>query len=69
MAVPAALAVRAALATVSDKNARTAAASLIAAFFVPFFLVIAVLLSALSGTADHNKAAVDLTFHLSLIHI
>ena len=63
MAVPAALAVRAALATVSDKNARTAAASLIAALFVPFFLIIAVLLSALAGTADHNKAAVDLTFH------
>lgn len=63
MAVSAALAVKAVLTAASDKNTRTAAAVLIAALFIPVFLIIAVLLSALSGTADHNKAAVDLTFH------
>ncbi|WP_455437626.1 C40 family peptidase [Hungatella hathewayi] len=64
MAAPAAvLTVKAALAVVSDKHIRIAAASLAGAVLTPFILGIMIILSALSGTSDHNKAAVELTFH------
>lgn len=64
MAAPAAvLAVKAALVAATDKRSWTAAASVIAAILTPFILIIVVILSALSGTASHNNAAVDLAFH------
>lgn len=64
MAAPAAvIAVKAALAAAADKRARTAILSVVAAVLTPFILIVVVLLCTLSGTADHNNAAVDLTFH------
>lgn len=64
MAAPAAvLAVKAALVAATDKRSWTAVASVIAAILTPFILIIVVIMSALSGTASHNNAAVDLAFH------
>ena len=64
MAAPAAvLAVKAALVAATDQRARTAVLSVMAAVLTPFILIIVVLLCTLSGTANHNNAAVDLTFH------
>lgn len=64
MAAPAAvLAVKAALVAATDKRARTAVLSVVAAVLTPFMLIIIVLLCAASGTANHNNAAVDMTFH------
>lgn len=64
MAAPAAvLAAKAALVAVTDKRGRTAVASVIAAVLTPFILIVVVLMSALSGTASHNNAAVKLAFH------
>ena len=64
MAAPAAvLAVKAALVATTDQRARTAVLSVVAAVLTPFILIIVVLLCTLSGTANHNNAAVDLTFH------
>ena len=64
MAAPAAvLAVKAALVAATDKRTWTAIASVVAAILTPFILIIVVMLGALSGTADHNNAAVDLAFN------
>lgn len=64
MAAPAAvLAVKAALVAATDQRARTAVLSVVAGVLPPFILIIVVLLCILSGTANHNNAAVDLTFH------
>ena len=64
MAAPAAvLAVKAALVAATDQRARTATLSVVAAVLTPFILIIVVLLCTLSGTANHNNAAVDLTLH------
>lgn len=64
MAAPAAvLAVKAALVAATDKRTWTAIASVVAAILTPFILIIVVMLGALSGTANHNNAAVDLAFH------
>lgn len=64
MAAPAAvLAAKAALAGVSDKRGRTAIASVAAAVLTPFILILIVFMSAMSGMAAHNNAAVDLAFH------
>ena len=64
MASPGAvLAAKAALFLASDKRTWTAIASVAAAVLTPFILIIVVMLSALSGTASHNNAAVDLAFH------
>ena len=64
MAAPAAvLAVKAALVAATDQRAKTAVLSVVAAVLTPFILIIVVLLCTLSGTANHNNAAVDLTFH------
>ena len=64
MAAPAAVvAVKAALVVATDKRARTVVLSVLAALLVPFILIIVVLLCALSGTANHNTSAVNLTFH------
>ena len=65
MAAPAAavLAVKAAVLAASDHRVRTAAVSTAAALLTPFLLIVVVLLCTLSGTADHNKTAVELAFH------
>ena len=64
MAAPAAiLAVKAAALAVTDKRGRTAIASVIAAVFLPFILVIVMVMSLLDGTSTHNFSAVDLSFH------
>ena len=64
MAAPAAVvAVKAALTVATDRRARTAVLSVVAAILVPFILIIVVILCALSGTADHNTSAVNLAFN------
>lgn len=57
------LAVKAAAVAVTDKRGRTAIASVIAAVFMPFILVIVMVMSLLDGTSTHNFSAVDLSFH------
>ena len=57
------LAARAALVGVSDRHVRTAITSVAAAVLTPFILILIVLMSAMSGMAEHNNAAVDLAFH------
>lgn len=65
MADPAtiALAVKAAVAAVSDKRTWKAVGVLIAAILTPFILTIVMITSLLSGTANHNNTAVQLSFH------
>ena len=64
MAAPAAIIiVKASLASATDKRVRTAILSAGAAVLMPFILIIAVILCALSGAANHNTAAVRQTFH------
>ena len=64
MAAPAAIIiVKASLAAATDKRVRTAILSVVAAVLMPFILIIAVILCALSGAANHNTAAVRQTFH------
>ena len=59
--------VKAALAAATDKRVRTAVLSVIAAVLLPFILIIAVILCALSGAANHNTAAVRQTFQNSYV--
>ena len=64
MAAPAAIIiVKASFAAATDKRVRTAILSVAAAVLMPFILIIAVILCALSGAANHNTAAVRQTFH------
>ena len=64
MAAPATIIiVKASLAAATDKRVRTAILSVVAAVLMPFILIIAVILCALSGAANHNTAAVRQTFH------
>lgn len=65
MAVPAAitLAVKAAIAAATDKRIWKALGIIIAAILTPFILVIVMILSLLSGTSQHNNAAIDLCFN------
>lgn len=65
MADPAtiALAVKTAIAAASDKRTWKAIGVLVAAVLTPFILIIVMIMSLLSGTAEHNNSAVDLTFH------
>ena len=65
MADPAtiALAVKAAIAAASDKRTWKAVGVLIAAVLTPFILIIVLIMSLLSGTAQHNDSAVDLVFN------
>ena len=64
MAAPAAIIiVKASLVAATDKRVRTAILSVVAAVLMPFILIIAVILCALSGAANHNTAAVRQTFH------
>lgn len=64
MAAPAiAMAVKAAIAAATDKRTWKAAGILIAAILTPVILAIVLILSLLSGTSQHNNAAVDLCFN------
>lgn len=64
MAVPAAiLAAKAAVLTASSEGGRTVVFSVVAALLTPFLLIVTMLLCTLSGTADHNISAVQLSFH------
>lgn len=65
MAAPAAitLAVKAAIAAATDKRTWKALGIIIAAILTPFILVIVMIASLLSGTANHNNAAIDLCFN------
>ena len=56
------LAVKAAMAGATDKRGRTLIASLMAAVFTPFILIILVIVCLLSGTTEHNQSAVSLVF-------
>lgn len=65
MAAPAVvtIAVKAAIAAASDKRTWKAAGIIIAAILTPFILMTVMLLSLLSGTSEHNNAAVELCFN------
>lgn len=64
MAAPAAvLLAKAAAVGLTDKRGRTALLSVLAAILTPFILITVVILCTLSGTADHNRSAVTLSFH------
>ncbi len=68
MAVPAiAAVVKTATLVLSDERGRNAIAVLIAALLTPFILIIVIVLSLVSGTRDHNNAAVDLSFNGGII--
>ena len=58
---------RATLAALTDENARKKLGWAAAAIFAPLILIAALLLSILSGTTQHNNAAVDLTFNGGVI--
>ena len=62
MAGPTLLAAKAAL-LLSDEQVRKRIGYAAASVFVPLVLVVAFLLSLLSGTTQHNNAAVDLVFN------
>ncbi len=63
MALPvAAFAAKAAVALVTDKRMWKAVAMIIAAALTPFILIIVCILGLVSGTANHNNAALELTF-------
>lgn len=57
------LAVKAAIAAATDKRTWKAVGVVIATILTPFILIIVMIMSLLSGTAEHNNSAVDLTFH------
>lgn len=64
MATPAViLAVKAAVTVVTDKRVRKVLEVIITAVLTPFILAVIVLVCLLSGTSDHNNAAVDLCFN------
>ena len=62
-------AVKGALTAMTDERVRTAVLSATAAICIPFFLIISVMLCSLSGTADHNRQAVFLSFYGSGISL
>jgi len=57
------LAVKATIAAATDKRTWKAVGIIIAAIMTPFILVIVMILSLLSGTSQHNNAAIDLCFN------
>ena len=68
MPVPAAAAAAKIAATVlTNEKLRKTAGWIIAAVLSPLILILVVICSLLSGTADHNSAAVDLCFHGGVI--
>ena len=67
MAVPAAILVaKAAVLTASSERGRTVVLSVVAALLTPFLLIVTMLLCTLSGTADHNISAVQLSCIFSI---
>ena len=62
MAVPVAAIAKAAAALLSNEKTRKAVGWVIAAILSPVILIVVLVCSLLSGTADHNNSAVDLTF-------
>ena len=66
MAITAA-AVKAALAALTDEQARKTVGWIAAAILAPIILIAPLLLSLLSGTTQHNNAAVDLVFNGGVI--
>ena len=66
MALPAAAA-RIVLAALTNERARKTAGWIAAAILAPIILIAALLLSLLSGTTQHNNAAVDLVFNGGVI--
>jgi hypothetical protein len=65
MADPAtiALAVKAAITAATDKRTWKAVGVILAAILTPFILIVVMITSLLSGAAEHNNSAVQLTFH------
>jgi hypothetical protein len=65
MAAPAAvtIAIKAAIAAATDKRTWKVIGILIAAILTPLILMIVMILSLLSGTSEHNNAAIDLCFN------
>jgi hypothetical protein len=65
MAAPVAvtIAIKAAIAAATDKRTWKVVGILIAAILTPFILMTVMILSLLSGTSEHNNAAVDLCFN------
>lgn len=61
------IAVKAAIAAATDKRTWKAVGVLIAAILTPFILIIVMITSLLSGTANHNNTAVQLSFHGGVI--
>ena len=61
------LAAKAAIAVATDKRAWKAAGIIVASIATPFILIVMVLTSLMSGTADHNNTAVRLSFHGGVI--
>ena len=68
MAVPAAaLAVKAAIAALSDEKGRKVIGGIVVAILSPLILIIVVIVSMLSATANHNNAALQLSFEGGVI--
>lgn len=61
------LAVKAAIAAATDKRTWKAVGVIIAAILTPFILIIVMIISLLSATADHNETAIDLCFNGGVI--
>jgi hypothetical protein len=57
------LAVKAAVEAATDKRTWKVLGVLIAAILTPFILIVVMIVSLLSATADHNNAAIDLCFN------
>lgn len=63
MVIPIAAIAKAAAAVLTNEKTRKAVGWIVAAILSPVILIIVVICSLMSGTADHNNTAVDLTFH------
>lgn len=63
MAISVAAVAKAAAAVLSNEKTRKAVSWVIAAILSPVILMIVLICCLMSGTADHNNTAVDLTFH------
>jgi murein DD-endopeptidase MepM/ murein hydrolase activator NlpD len=61
------LAVKAAIAAASDKRTWKAVGVLIAAILTPFILIVVMIVSLFSATANHNSTAIDLCFNGGVI--
>ena len=55
--------IKAAVVLLTDKRTWKAIGVVVAAILTPFILLVVILCSMLSGTANHNNAAVELTFY------